>query len=235
MPFGTNPHHPAYDLPYNPALQRRIPSSTSHCIVFPYDPKTASFQIYSYTPQHTQDRLTYEEVESFLEQVNTSLKKWHEENRLVYDPPCIFYFALVMCAFLLPLLFVFLCWFTSVQKVALKDLDESIAIAKDVIDMNNPHFESRGLRWVAPYNFPHWIELETNYRDPDLQVPNARNRMAIQGIPVRPQPKRPEIQTVQLAQQDYQAIDMPNKQGFYSPMNQNQFNGDVYNANLYDK
>jgi len=227
----------AYALPYNPAIPRPVPSSTPGHIIFPYDIKTRSFQIYSYTPHQTQHRLSYEEVESFLEQVNTSIKKWHAENSFFYDPSFIFYLILIICAVLLPLLFILIIVLVFAEKRVLKELNESIAIAKEVIRANNPHFESRGLRWIAPYRFPLYIELETNFRGSQPRQQNARDPIAIQGIPVRPQPKRPEIQTVELAQQDYQAIDMPNQQDFYSPMNQNQnqFRGNMYNANLYNK
>ena len=228
--------HPAYNLPYNPAVfTARTPSSSPDCLVFPYDPKLKRFQTYSYNPHQTQNRLSHEEIENFLEQVNeSSLRKWHKDNKLFYDPPCIFYFLLVLSTFILPLILIIVCYLSAAQKNVLKDLDEAIQTAKEFIRMNNSHFTNRGLRWVAPYNFPQWIELETNLRDSHAGV---QNRRIDQGIPVRPQPKRPQIHTVELAQQDYQAINMPNQQGFYSPLNQqqNQFNGDMYNVNLYNK
>lgn len=226
----NNPHHQAYGPPYSPALQRPIPPSTPNCVVFPYDPKAKRFVIRGYTPHQTQDRLSSEEVEKFLEQVNISLKKWHEENTFHYDPPCIFFLIMGISLFLLPLFFILMCcWLMPAQQKSQKDLEESIAIAKDVIQANNPHFEDRGLRWAAPYNFPHWIELETNFRFSLIQ-----DRIAIQAIPVRPQAKNPEIQMVELAQQDYQAIGIPpNQENFYS--SHNQFNNNMYNANIYNK
>jgi len=226
-------HPPRYTSIYS---QVQVPVSSPDCLIFPYDSKTKMFQIYSYTIHQTHGRLTHQELDTFLEQVNVSIKKWHEENKLFYDPPCAFWLILAICIIFFPLVFVFACYMNSPQKNVLRDLDKSINIANYVILMNHPPFMERGLRWVAPNCFPHWIEFETNVQEPRRRRQNGR---IDQGVLVNVPP--PEIHTVQLTQQDYQPVEMPNQQNFYSPMNQhppmteNQFNFNICNENIYNK
>ena len=194
--------------------QTLTPLSTRHHIIFPYDRETKKFVTSNYIPIQTDNRVHHIEIEQFLEQVNIPIKKWHENYSLFYDPPLAFCCLFILCLFLLPLLFFLVCWLSSKQANAIKDLGGAIGIARTFVQIHNPKWAQRGFMWSIPVHPPQWIELWADYGQP---APRAR---IVQGIPVVPQPRRkPEIHTICLPQQNYQNVEMPHQKGYsYSPM-----------------
>jgi len=209
--------------------RRRIiiltPSSTPQSLVFPYDRVNKKFSTTSYIPLQTQDRLSIQEVEQFLEQASIPINEWYEQYGWVTNGSCKFICLLLFCFFIFPLYFFFICWLICYQQKSAKKLQEAAEKSKLFIRDNNQQFIERGLMWNVPVHYPQWIELWTTVGGPQ---PQAGFPMMPQGQPGYDGFSRPGIPTQTLPQQNYQ--NQP-QQGYYTQVPQNQYNPNVYGPN----
>ena len=194
------------------------PLSTPECLVFAYNIKAGKFNTDFYTPSLTRGRIGDHELHLFFEQISAPLRIWHNKYKYLFHPPCILaLIAFVSVLLAIPGLF-FVCWLTWKQNQSEKEHKKAAEEAKALIRELNPSFTERGLIWICPDQSPLWIELITNYQE---SQPRRENRRVHQGVPVSPQPRvTPVIHTISLPQQNYQNMQTPNQQGYYSPMQQ---------------
>jgi len=183
--------------PEEESLNAQIPRSTSTKIVFPYDKQAKKFDTRGYLPAHTQDRLTFQDVEQFLEQVNVPIRKWHKDFGHLYEESFSFCFVFVICFLFFPLLFFLIGYLLWAQAKSKKELREAKEKAKIFVIENNPRFLEKGLVWTIPVHFPQWIELLTNAEG------------AVPGISIMAHSK-PEIHTISIAQKEYKKKEASN-------------------------
>jgi len=204
-----------------------IPKSNPDRIIFPYDKKAKKFIMADNLPFRTQDRVHIREIETFLEQINIPLKKWHEDYSMFWEVSPRYCCLLIICFILLPLMLFIVCYQSVKQNKALKELREITLKSKAFVEENNQRFIERGLLWTFPVYFPRWIELWPHHQDP---IQHAIVRVG-DGKPVELQQssRKPEIHTIEVAQNDQE-------QGYYSSVqqNQNQYNANMYNQNVYN-
>ena len=201
-----------------------IPPSNPDRIIFPYDKKAKRFIMADNLPFRTQDRAHIGEIQTFLDQINIPLKKWHEDYSMFWEVSPRYCCLLIICFFLVPLLLFIVCYQSSKRSKALKELKEITLKSKNFVEENNSRFIERGLLWTFPVHFPRWIELWMQQVDP-------RDGMPVDIMQVQ---KTPEIQTIEVRQRDYEN-DQEQQQGFYSSVqqDQNQFSSNMYNQNVY--
>jgi len=155
-----------------------IPSSTPQSLVFPYDPINRKFHTLNYQAAQTQGRVTPEEIEEFLKEVNVPIKAFYEEH-----PPktgkwiCL----MIICTIICPLFPFLLCYLISKSNKMMEEMKKATDRAAVIVKSRGTTFTERGLLWNMPAHFPRWIELWTS--------------VGVYGQPVQP------IQTVQANQQ----------------------------------
>ena len=200
-----------------------IPLSTPTRLIFPYDKKTKRFWTSNYALFQTYDRIGIHELENFLEQASTPIRKWQIDHSFLLDSPILTAFLLILCTLLIPLLPLYCCLISSAQAKAIKKLNAAAEVSKTFVQINSLRWTARGLKWDFPSYFPQWIELQMDYCEPPRE---GRLNPVVKGIPVKP---RPKIHTICLPQQEYQIIDIPNHENHYcSPMSQDQFDANMY-------
>jgi len=218
-----------------------IPSSTPQSLVFPYDGISKKFNTNSYMPIQTQNRISIEEIEQFLDIINGPIKEWYDEYGWLTNGSCKFVCLMFTCFIIMPLMFFFICWMACAQSKAADALQKAGEKAKILVRDNNQRFVERGLMWNVPTHFPRWIELWTQVGPgfggasmPQQGFPMMPQQ---QGFPMMPQQQpgfdgfaRPGIPTQTMPQQNFQNGGMPPQQGYY-PMQQNQYNPNMYGPN----
>ncbi len=211
-------------LEYIQDTPQRIPKSNAERIIFPYDKKAKEFKMAGEFEFRIQDRAHIREIQTFLDQINIPLKKWHEDNAFLWKESPLYCCFLIICFILLPLLIMVICYHSARQNKALKELKDIMQKSKIFVEENNSRFLERGLLWTFPVHFPRWIELWMQQVDP-------RDGMPVDIMQVQ---KTPEIQTIEVRQRDYEN-DQEQQQGFYSSVqqDQNQFSSNMYNQNVY--
>lgn len=138
----------------------QIPSSTPESLVFPYDAIAKKFNTTNYFPIQTQGRVTAEEIETFLAEVNEPVQAYYKK----YDPqtlPIKWFCMALICMILFPLFPFFMCYMCYKTNEMGKDIKKGCEKAASIVKAKNGSFTERGLTWNIPVYFPHWIELWT--------------------------------------------------------------------------
>jgi len=156
------------------------PSSTSTCIIFPYDKEKRKFITSNYSTMQTQHRASTEDIERFLAEVNEPIAEWYKEYRNAYECRGMYFCLLITLFLLAPLFFCYLCCYIPEWREAKKKKEEAEEKAKLIIREKSTIFHEKGLVWNVPQYFPHWIELWTNtggfpqMQQPVMQMPGGQ-------------------------------------------------------------
>jgi len=107
----------------------------------------------------TQGRATYEEIEAIIKEINIPTAAWYDEHGKFYEKMekycCLIFWFLIF----FPLLFCYLCWFSSKKSKAEKELEQLRQKVRSIIRAKGAHFVEKGLVWTITPRFPDWIEL----------------------------------------------------------------------------
>ncbi len=168
-----------------------IPSSTPQSLVFPYDPMNKKFITTNYQPVLTQGRVTNEEIDEFLKEVNVPIKAYYDEHN-PNASPCGLICLIILCTIICPLFPFLMCYLISRTNKMMVEMKKASDKAAIIVKSRGSTFTERGLLWNMPAHFPRWIELWTSVGQPVMQ-PNMQFYQGQPGI---------EMQTV--PQQNYQ-------------------------------
>lgn len=133
-----------------------VPPSTSGTIVFPYRQRLNKFDTSHYNPIMTNNRVSAEEIDKFLEAVLEPIEEHRKKQFLVKYP-----WAIVVLIILLPLFYIFMIYLLCTSGSRTKQWEEVKDKSRAIIKEKGAAFEQRGMVWIAPLHFPLWIELWT--------------------------------------------------------------------------
>jgi len=182
-----------------------VPPSTKNCLIFPVDRVKGNFNMNFYDTAMTQGRVSSEEIASFLQELdpvvkpifnsrmNSFLKFYQRKLHPCFMLGLVVLFALgvffmtrgaLKLFFVLPGVFaaIFLstviimiinCLHVANVKSLIKESKDKIM---PIVLSKNTDFKRKGYFWVAPHNFPYWIELWTE------EASNMRVQYGLQGM-----------------------------------------------------
>ena len=158
-----------------------IPSATANTVIFQFDKASKKFDSSFYSPALTDGKISLEEINQALKQVETA------------GASVAFKIRVSFCWFIL-LILIIISLFVYTLNFALNGKSRLISFAvfgypvavfvalilyilqlkrfsdelkykcKLVVERLNPSFSCRGLRWHIPADFPQWIELWKDYQ-----------------------------------------------------------------------
>ncbi len=135
------------------------PHSSEECIVFEYDKTHHKWKTSNYSSSQHNERVSVDEIESFLNEINETLAPWSKQYGEVYYGDGIYLCLTLTLCILLPIFFIYLCWLSSQQvyaKERLKEVKDKIDV---IIQQKRSYFSEKRLTWQVPNQFPQWIEL----------------------------------------------------------------------------
>ena len=165
-----------------------VPVSTNNAIIFPVDRSEGKFDLSSYDPAMTRGMVSSEEVASFLQELEPMIKpifnspvlsflSWYQKLHPFAMIALFFVWIIVIVLgarsgslkvfVILPAVFVaFMAWIGIVLIIncnAVSNVKNLIAESKSKIQSyvqaRNQSMRGKGYFWVAPTQFPYWIEL----------------------------------------------------------------------------
>ena len=175
-------HHSSHTQTY------LAPDSTDECIVFEYDKAKHKWKKSDYLSSKAhQERARVEEIESFLNEINEPIGEWSKKYQKVHDGSGIYLCITIFLIILLPLFFIFNCWFNCQQDKAKEKLQEAKKKAFVIIKNRRDYFAKKQLTWQVPDQFPQWIEL---WLDEEKEASEKRQEMV--GYEKSGYPKSPQ-------------------------------------------
>jgi len=199
-----------------------IPSSTPQSLVFPYDERNRRFDLSSYQAAQTQGRVTAEEIEEFLKEVNVPVRAFYEEQMSACKLVCI----IIFCMICFPLYPFMLCWICYRNKKNMEEMKKATERASVIIKSRGTMFTERGLAWNIPAYFPKWIELWTQigeYGQPVMQPmmqPEVQVNQQFQGMPIYQRPPGEVNGAAGFSGIEMQAVPQQTyQQGYYQQQN----------------
>jgi len=172
-----------------------IPHTNAQRVIIPMGKNDGEFDASSYTPNQTGERVQIHEITPILNEIETVCKKYLKEiNNIIH----IGFFILVACvgsiaalwvatdssvASLFTISFIILCGIVFYGLYALKSIKKFVQDNREetetVLMKYKSSFESKGLRWQLPPEYPKWIELWNDWNKegslPQAYVPPVVN------------------------------------------------------------
>jgi len=164
-----------------------IPATSAQTVIFPKG--FSGFDSGSYVPIQTGGRAHIQEINQVLNELDAANKT---KNPKILGAICLYIFLIFGIMILFILFIVFVAWKSTVVLMIsifgmifgifavvfllikmISNANESAKnAAKAVVEKYQPAFESRGLRWHIPANFPNWVELHNDWRVEDFHAQN---------------------------------------------------------------
>lgn len=206
------------------------PATTATTIVFPFNPKTYTYNTNHYMPSMTNGLVSTEEINQFFTEMQVPITEYNKQEILNkwWLPLVLFLCPPVLIGFL----FYIACCYDGAKRE-----DEAKQKAISYIKEKAPSYKQRGFTWVASPIFPKWIELWTVEPPAFIQMYNTANTEKVNFGQADM-----NMQNMMMMQQQ-QMNTMPNQQGYalnqqsnpnMTTNQQNQFNNNMYNGGTYN-
>jgi len=209
-----------------------VPSSTPNRLVFPLQKKIWRFDVNPMTIQMTGGRLDPNEMDRFFSAIQVPVDEFMAEFKFVMSWK--FQCFAIICALILPLYFVLICYICHIQGKAVRMNKETREKIQEIAREHNQYIAGRGLTWVVPAQCPRWVELwiadvPQQYQAMPMPIP----MMPQQGIPTKvyPQPSPQASPYAQFSYPGYSQQPQGQQPATYQP---NEYNRVLYGPGSYN-
>ena len=141
------------------------PDSTDECVVFEYDNASNKWETANYSPDQTKGKASLDEIERFLNEINEPLSEWSKKYGKINRGEGIYFCLALSLIILLPIFFIYICWFSGQQDKAKEKLEDVKYKVSIIVQERAPYFAGKSLAWNVPEKFPQWIELWLDEED----------------------------------------------------------------------
>ena len=162
-----------------------IVAFSSDTIMIPFNYDIKSFDGVNYTPSQTQGKLSSAEMEACLQEISKPYQDYREKHDDPNHPSGLVVLSAIFGCLVFPLVYV--CCKMSAATKAWKD--EMTPRMNKILKEQNARFESRGLRWIIPPQFPRILVMVQGEQQPMQNMPNMQNNYS-QGYSM-PQSQQP--------------------------------------------